>query len=80
MLGGGSTNLAKILLKEPRRNQFETDIATQVNKHLALELYFTVVGTFILKGEPSEMNVNEEQKGEPIIVRPPSTNELIKDV
>ena len=52
----------------------------QVNKHLALELYFTVVGNFILKGEPTEMTVNEEQKGEPITVRPPSTNELIKDV
>ena len=26
------------------------------------------------------MTVNEEQKGEPITVRPPSTNELIKDV
>ena len=42
------TNLAKKLLKEPRRNQFETEIATWVNKHMALELYFTVMGTFIV--------------------------------
>ena len=37
-----------MLLKEPRRNQFETEIATWVNKHLALELYFNVIGTFIV--------------------------------
>lgn len=52
---GNGTNLAKMLLKEPRRNQFEMEIATWVNKHLALELYFTVIGTFIV-AEMTEEN------------------------
>ena len=46
-----------MLLKEPRRNQFETEIATWVNKHLALELYFTVMGTFIV-AEMTEENTD----------------------
>ena len=52
---GKATNLAKMMLKEPRRSQFETEIATGVNKHLALELYFTVIGTFIV-AEMTEEN------------------------
>ena len=48
MTSGGQRNLAKLHLKQPKVNQFETEIATWVNKHLALELYFTVQGSFIV--------------------------------
>jgi hypothetical protein len=36
------------ILKQPKRNQFDAEIALQVNKHLALELYFQVNSKFIL--------------------------------
>ena len=44
----GYQSLAKLLLKEPKKNQFESEIATWVNKHLALELYFSIAGMFIV--------------------------------
>lgn len=45
---GGNTSLASKYLKERPKNQFEAEIATWVNKHLALELYFTVLGQSIV--------------------------------
>lgn len=45
---GGNVSLASKFLKERPKNQFESEIATWVNKHLALELYFTVLGQSIM--------------------------------
>ena len=73
---GKATNLAKTMLREPRRSQFEMEIAMGVNKHLALELYFTVIGTFIVS-EMTEENSNEQQQQTD--TRQTSA-ELIKDV
>jgi len=44
----GHKNLAKLLLKEPKKNMFEVEIATAVNKHLVLELYFSVASKFLV--------------------------------
>ena len=73
---GKATNLAKTMLREPRRSQFEMEIAMGVNKHLALELYFTVIGTFIVS-EMTEESSNEQQQQTD--TRQTSA-ELIKDV
>ena len=51
--------LAKTMLKLPKRSQFEMEIALGVNKHLALELYFTVIGTYIVS-EMTEENSGKE--------------------
>ena len=75
---GKATNLAKTMLREPRRSQFEMEIAMGVNKHLALELYFTVIGTFIVS-EMTEENSSEEQQQQQTDTRQTSA-ELIKDV
>ena len=55
---GLAGNLAKFFLKEPRRNQFDAEIALWVNKHLALELYFSVVGTYIVAEKMAEETVS----------------------
>ena len=77
---GKATNLAKTMLREPRRSQFELEIATGVNKHLALELYFTVIGTFIVS-EMAELKGPKEEKEQqqPTETRQ-TTAQLIKDV
>ena len=70
----GATSLAKLHLKEPRKNQFEKEVATWVNKHLMLELYFTVVGSYIVAEMTSD--ITEQQYTD----TRPTSNELIKDV
>ena len=61
------------ILKQPKRNQFDAEIALQVNKHLALELYFQVNSKFIIQehmGYPGQQFTDTR----------PSPNDLIKDM
>ena len=50
-LSAKSKSLAKTLLREPKRTQFDSELATWVNKHLALELYFAVIGNYLEEEE-----------------------------
>ena len=61
-------------MKEPRRNQFEKEITIWVNKHLMLELYFTVVSNYIVTEMTTD--IAEHQHTD---IRP-TANEIIKDV
>ena len=66
-------SISDLILKEPRRNQFDAEIALQVNKHLALDLYFQVNSKFIVQehmGYPGQQFSDSR----------PNPNSLIKDV
>ena len=65
------------MLREPRRSQFEMEIAMGVNKHLALELYFTVIGTYIVSEMAVEKTKSEQDK---LTDARQTSAELIKDV
>ena len=77
---GKATNLAKTMLREPRRSQFEMEIAMGVNKHLALELYFTVISTFIVSEMTEEDSEEQQEEQKQQTDTRQTSAELIKDV
>ena len=67
-------NLASRLLREPKKSQFEAEIATWVNKHLILELYFSVMGSWIVSDMTTGATMMQQTDARP------TSNDLIKDV